>query len=193
MGNSVWRPPTVLPPDIRLRPIVLEDVEALVDLDSDPEVMRYISGGLPTSLEVQRDVVLPRMLSQATPEGLGFFAIERLEADGPTFLGWAHLRRDTFEPSWAELGYRLKREVWGQGIATAVSAHLMGRAFGPLGFETVSARTMPTNGASRRVMEKLGLHFEGEFFFPARNLNGLILPETPGVLYVRQSGEDVAP
>lgn len=168
-----------------LRPITADDVQNLVALDADPEVMHYISGGQPTSEAVYRDVLMPRMLAQATPEGLGFFALELDGADGRRFIGWFHLRRDTFEPSWAELGYRLTRAYWGKGLATQVSAQLMARAFGGLGFETVSARTMPDNRASRRVMEKLGMTCQGDFVFPGRNLNGMILPEVPGVLYTR--------
>jgi len=172
-----------------LRPMTPADLPHLVQLDADPEVMRYISDGQPTPEAVYRDVLIPRMLSQATPEGLGFFALEREEETGRHFMGWFHLRRDTFEPSWAEIGYRLTRACWGRGLATQFSAQLMARAFDVLGFETVSARTMPDNGASRRVMEKLGMTYQGDFSFPARNLNGMILPAVPGVLYTRSRAD----
>ena len=52
-----------------------------------------------------------------------------------------------------------------------------------LGFDVVSARTMPENLASRRVMEKVGLRETGRFVFPARVLPGLVVPEVEGVLY----------
>lgn len=174
----------------RLRLVTSDDCDHLVRLDADPEVMRYISGGEPTSREVMETVILPRMIAAASQPGLGFFAIEVPDGDGWKFIGWAHLRRDTFQPVWAEIGYRLERRWWGQGIATAVSAQLMTRAFETLGFETVSARTMPDNLASRRVMEKLGLRFDSHFVFPARNLNGMRLPEVPGVLYLKHRSRD---
>ena len=168
-----------------LRPLTPDDLDALVALDQDPEVMRYINGGAPTPRALYVDLLLPRMLAQATAPGLGFFAVEASDGD---FLGWMHLRLDSFEPAWAEIGYRLKRAVWGQGLATAASRLLMARAFDALGFQTVSARTTTDNAASRRVMEKIGLRFDSEFEFPARTLPGLVIPAARGVLYKAERG-----
>lgn len=167
-------------PPFQLRPISETDVDALVALDSDPEVMRFINGGQPTPRDLCANVLIPRMLAAATRPGLGFFAVE---SSDQTFMGWVHLRLDSFEPAWAEIGYRLARPFWGQGLATAASRLLARRAFEELSFEVVSARTMPENLASSRVMEKVGLRETGRFVFPARALPGLNLPEVPGVLY----------
>jgi len=164
----------------QLRPITDADLDALVSLDSDPEVMRFITGGRPTPRALYTDLLLPRMHAAATRSGLGFFAVVSPEG---SFMGWVHLRLDSFEPAWAEIGYRLARRYWGQGLATAASRLLARRAFDELGFAVVSARTMPENQGSRRVMEKVGLRETGRFVFPARALPGLDLPEAPGVLY----------
>lgn len=169
--------------DFTLRPLTPEDLDHLVQLDSDPEVMRYITGGQPTPRALYVDLLLPRMLSAATRPGLGFFVIEDA---GGEFMGWAHLRNDRYEPAWAEIGYRLARRWWGRGLATAASRQLMDRAFDALGFDTVSARTVQSNLPSRRVMEKLGLRFAGTFEFPAASLPGLSVPDEPAVLYIRQ-------
>ena len=64
----------------------------------------------------------------------------------------------------------------------------MARAFDELGFQTVSARAMPDNAASRRVMEKVGLRYDSEFEFPARLLPGLVIPAVRGVLYKAERG-----
>ena len=142
---------------ITYRPITPDDVDLLEALDSDPEVMRYITAGAPTPRATIVDAFIPRMLSQATRPGLGFFVVS--DDTGP--LGWAHLRNDTFEPAWAEVGYRLFRKAWGRGVATDIARTLTARAFDELGFSVVSARTLPTNLASRRVMEKAGLVYAG--------------------------------
>ena len=68
--------------------------------------------------------------------------------------------RRTCEP---ELGYRLRREVWGQGYATEGSRALVDKAFGELGVERVYASTMAVNVASRRVMEKAGMRYVRTF------------------------------
>ena len=170
---------TAVPP-FQLRPITVADLAALVSLDSDPEVMRFINGGQPTPRALAAEVMLPRMLAAATRPGLGFFAVESPEG---AFLGWVHLRLDSFEPAWAEIGYRLARPLWGQGVATTASRLLVRRAFEELGFDVVSARAMPENLASRRVMEKVGLRESGRFVFPGRILPGLVVPEVAGVRY----------
>lgn len=167
------------PPGFSLRPLSRGDLDDLVALDADPEVMRFISGGSPTPREVYVDVVLPRWLGQAG-DGLGFFVIEV----GGAFSGWAHLRRDAKEPSYAEIGYRVPRRLWGRGLATAVATHLQQRAW-DLGFRVTCARAASANLASRRVMEKIGMSLAGMFEFPAVDLGAMRLPAMPAVLYTR--------
>jgi RimJ/RimL family protein N-acetyltransferase len=148
-----------------LRPLVSEDEEHLWQLDQDPEVMRFISGGRPTSRETVRDVMLPRML-QVHPQGpeYGFWSAED-RATG-RWVGWFHLRPERLEPFEMELGYRLRREFWGLGLATEGSRALIEIAFRDWGLDRVAARTLVGNRASRRVMEKLGLVLEREFVYP---------------------------
>lgn len=167
---------------LSLRPLRATDLESLLALDADPEVMRHITGGIPASRRLYEEYLLDRLLApgRADPR-LGFFAAE-LEG---RFIGWVHLRPDAEEPAWLEIGYRLRREAWGRGIATRASNALIDaamRAFPGRGF---SARTVPENAASRRVMEKLGFVFAGEGTFPARTVIDLDLPEVPAVLYRR--------
>jgi RimJ/RimL family protein N-acetyltransferase len=57
----------------------------------------------------------------------------------------------------AELGYRLRRAEWGQGLASEAAAALIDWGFMCAGYDKVIASTMAVNQASRRVLEKLGL------------------------------------
>jgi RimJ/RimL family protein N-acetyltransferase len=66
-------------------------------------------------------------------------------------------------PDERELGYRLRREWWGQGLATEGSLALIQLAFTELGARRVWAQTMTVNVASRRVMERCGLRFVRSF------------------------------
>lgn len=156
-------PDTPGPRDIRTARLDLvdftaDDVDLLVELDSDPEVTHFITGGLPTSRHEVVHEVLPALL--AYPErfaaGYGFWkAVERATGE---FVGWFHLRpadgHPTDEP---ELGYRLKRSVWGRGLATEGSRALVDAAFARMGARRVVAETMAVHVASQRVMEKAGL------------------------------------
>ena len=140
-----------------LRRFTGADLDLLVELDGDPEVMRYITGGRPTSREELRDEVLPAFLRYYQRfGGYGFWAA--VEKATGQFLGWFHLRPpEGASPDEPELGYRLRRSAWGKGYATEGSRALIRLAFAELGARRVYAETMVVNRGSRRVMEKAGL------------------------------------
>lgn len=146
-----------------LRRFTEDDVDLLVDLDADPEVMRYINGGMPTSRAEVADEVLPAFLGyyQRYP-GYGFWAA--IEKATGQFLGWFHFRPkpDGYDDE-PELGYRLRRSAWGQGYATEGSRALIDKGFAEFGVQRVFAETMAVNTASRRVMEKAGLRYARAF------------------------------
>ena len=140
-----------------LRRFTGADVGALFELDGDPEVTRFLTGGRPTPREVIRDETLPRFLgSYERFEGFGVWAaIERSTGE---FLGWFEFHPPEGRgPEEAELGYRLRRYAWGKGYATEGSRALIRKGFTELGVRRVVAETMVVNAASRRVMEKAGL------------------------------------
>jgi len=147
-----------------LRRLTTDDVDALVELDSDPAVTRFLTGGKATPREVIEREILPRFLSYYERyRGYGYWAaIEKSSGD---FLGWFALTpEDDAEPDVVELGYRLRRSAWGKGYATEGSRALIRKGFTRLGARRVVANTMTANLASRRVMEKCGLKFERTFF-----------------------------
>ena len=142
-----------------LRRFTLDDLDALEALDADPEVMRYINGGRPTSREELREDVLPFWLS-AYERGDAWGCWAAIDRDDGTFLGWFHLRPGPHDPpDEPELGYRLRRQVWGAELATEGSRALIDKAFAELDACRVYATTMAINIASRRVMEKAGMRF----------------------------------
>ncbi|WP_415953541.1 GNAT family N-acetyltransferase [Streptomyces sp. KLOTTS4A1] len=143
-----------------LRHFTAADAELLIELDSDPAVMRYLSGGAATPPEVIREQHLPRILAgyEKWDGRLGLFAAH--ERDGGSFIGWFILRPAQDGPlDEAELGYRLRQASWGRGYATEGSRALLRKAFTQLGIRMVWADTMAVNHGSRHVMEKLGMTF----------------------------------
>jgi RimJ/RimL family protein N-acetyltransferase len=134
-----------------MRPIAGDDVDRLVELDSDPAVMRYITGGVSTPRDEAERVV-------ARAIGHRWLAFER---DG-TFAGWFGLRPSAARDR--ELGYRLPRACWGRGLATEGAGALVDLAFTRLEAPRVWAQTMTVNRASRRVMERCGLRYVRTFF-----------------------------
>jgi len=148
---------------LRFRRLTPDDAANLFELDADPEVMRYLTGGAGTPLELIESKVLPAMLhAYDSHGGLGWWAAEA--AVSGEFLGWFGLHPpDDAAPSDLELGYRLRRAAWGKGLATEGSRALLDRAFRDFGAARVFARTYEANIASRRVMEKLGMRFVRAF------------------------------
>lgn len=68
------------------------------------------------------------------------------------------------DPSVADLGYRLLRRCWLQGLATEASRALLRHAFETVGIRRVIAQTMAINAASRGVMTSAGLSYVRTYF-----------------------------
>jgi RimJ/RimL family protein N-acetyltransferase len=147
-----------------LRRFAESDVDNLAELDGDPDVMRFITGGKTNSRENIETDFLPAFLAYYQKyDGYGFWAaIEKSSGD---FLGWFHFRpaKKDGHPDEPELGYRLRKAAWGKGYATEGSRALVEKGFRDLGARRVFAQTMAVNKGSRNVMEKVGLKYVRTF------------------------------
>ncbi len=134
------------------------DRDNLFMLEQDPEVMRYINGGNPTPLDGidgDADYLMPR------GNDMGIWVARSKTAN--EFIGWYSLRAHV--DGVAELGYRLRRCVWGRGLALEGANALLALGFSRLGYARIFATTMAVNRASRRVMEKAGLTYVRTRYF----------------------------
>lgn len=157
-----------------LVPLADRHLELEVELDADPEVMRYLGGRART-----RDEVLVsherRMALGSQVDGLGFWmAFTTDEAargstappddDPGDFVGLmmlppAHGPDQPNDPSVCDLGYRLLRRFWRKGLASEASRVLLSHAFETVGQSRVIAQTMAVNAGSRGVMEAVGMRY----------------------------------
>jgi RimJ/RimL family protein N-acetyltransferase len=142
---------------LTLRQFTAADEDDLFQLNSDPAVMRFLTGGKSTPREQIRDEVIPFHLSVYERfDRLGTWAAE--SRDTAEFLGWFHLRPGPgTDVTNLDIGYRLCRAAWNRGYATEGSVALIDMAFTQLGAERVFGHTMTVNTGSRRVLEKCGL------------------------------------
>jgi RimJ/RimL family protein N-acetyltransferase len=141
-----------------LRRFTPADLDLLVELDRDPAVMHFITGGIPHSRAEIESEELPAFLSYYERyDGLGFWAA--IEKETGNFLGWFHFRPEEGDPMHVELGYRLRASGWGKGYATEGSRALIEKGFREMSVQRVIASTMAVHVASRRVMEKAGLRY----------------------------------
>ena len=143
---------------VTLRRFGADGADLLTELDSDPAVMRYLSGGVPTPLEDYRDRGVPGIIAAYDRWAGNFGVFAAYETTGGAFVGWFCLRPERDGPlDEAELGYRLRQTAWGRGLATEVSAALLAKAFTELDVRVVWGETMALNRTSQRVMEKVGM------------------------------------
>jgi RimJ/RimL family protein N-acetyltransferase len=143
------------------RRVVQGDEVLLHELDSEPEVLRFIPRK-PATLDHLKQKTLPAVLRlyDETP-GMGFWVAEEL-ASG-RFVGWFHLKAVKEDPEAGEIGYRLKREFWGAGLATEGSLALIDYGRKTLKLKRITGVAMTENKASIRVLEKCGLRFEKSY------------------------------
>ncbi|GIJ43523.1 GNAT family acetyltransferase [Virgisporangium aliadipatigenens] len=141
-----------------LVPLADEHLDLEVELDSDPEVLRFLFGRARSRDEVA--VAHERRMAAAVPvDGLGNWMAFTPEDD---FVGLMMLP-PTDQPGAAELGYRLLRRHWRQGLASEASRALLAHGFDTVGLARVIATTMTVNTGSRRVMERLGMRYVRTF------------------------------
>ena len=136
------------------RPFTPGDLPLLLDLHSDPQVQRYI-GGMWEAGACQRR--LDQYVADQAAHGVSKW--KAFLKDG-TFVGRAGIS------FWAvtgfELGYSFKRMAWGQGLATEAARAIVGWAWANTAVDRLCGFTEPENLASRRVLEKVGMNYEGE-------------------------------
>jgi RimJ/RimL family protein N-acetyltransferase len=145
--------PTLHTDRLRLEPVTDEHLPLLVELNSDPEVMRFLIGRAATPEETYAEWARRRGAQSDEERGLGYWVgFER-----GTFVGWWSCSAYADDPATAGLGYRLRREAWGRGLATEGCGAMVAHAFAIVGIDRVVAGTMAVNTRSRRVMEKLGM------------------------------------
>ena len=126
-----------------------EDDVAFAELSADPAVMEYL---LP----------LPdwpaRMRAHWEQYGFGQWVVE-IPGEA-IFIGVVGLETVSYDAHFTpaiEVAWRLARVHWGKGYATEAARAALDYGFAQLGLDEIVAITVPANGRSRRVMERLGM------------------------------------
>lgn len=152
---------------LNLRPLTSADLPLFVEMDTDPEVMRYIRDAL---TEDQVEERFRDILDRKDEIFIGFWVIQPQASDTPQ--GWVmlkHLPTDAPTDSKVqhvtegdiEIGYRLRKMAWGNGYATEAARAALNEAFETLGLDKVVAVTDFENMRSRNVLAKIGLNNTG--------------------------------
>jgi RimJ/RimL family protein N-acetyltransferase len=158
---------------IVLRPFTEEDVPAVTQGCQDPEVARWIPVPVPYSEEDARayfaaDRNARAIVDAASGELLGS-------------IGWRIVDQGN-----VQIGYWVKREARGRGVATTALRLLSRWALEKLGSERVQLLAEPGNHASRRVAEKAGFKPEGTL----RHYLDVRGERRDGIMFALVAGED---
>jgi RimJ/RimL family protein N-acetyltransferase len=150
--------PTVLQTDrLLLRTWTLDDVEAAFCIYAHPEVVRFIGGKIDQTPADTRQRVLRRLADQ---EKFGLSLWAAIEKATGQLVGACGLKHLEGGPE-IEVGYHLARHAWGKGYATEGTRACLRHGFGCLRLERIVGIVDPDNLASRHVLEKIGLTYEG--------------------------------
>lgn len=141
-----------------LREWVPDDWKRYKPLATDPRVLRYVGRGEPSPDERIKAFVEGGIELAKKRGWILWPVIHRDDAELIGFCGFA----DGFPPA-VEIGWRLKPEYWGQGLATEIAGAVMEYGWRRFQFDRLIAVIQPANQASIRVAEKLGMTLETTF------------------------------
>jgi ribosomal-protein-alanine N-acetyltransferase len=149
-----------------LREIILSDVDGLFELDSDAEVHKYL-GNEPVRNKEQIEEVILFIRNQYIVNGIGRWAI--VEKNTNNFVGWTGLKLVTElvnkHQNFYDLGYRIIKKYWGQGIATETARAVLDYGFKNLNVDKIYSIVHSENEGSKNVLHKLGFVYQESFDF----------------------------
>lgn len=155
-----------------LRPFTMDDVDESYAMEQDAEVNQYThDGGVKQYDEVEK-LIHTLIHVDYAENGFGRFAVELKETS--EFIGFCGLKRLT-ESQEVDLGYRLKRSHWGQGLATEACRACIDFGFRTLGLDELCAFVLPANARSIRVLDKVGFVFQKEIDFEGETARKYVL------------------
>ncbi|SHN11214.1 Protein N-acetyltransferase, RimJ/RimL family [Duganella sacchari] len=145
-------------PRLSLVPFNDSHLAGLAELNSDPEVMRYIGAGLPFTV-AESQAMIDRVKARWIEHGYSWWAVLR-KSDG-MLIGAATLQPlEGVTGAAPEIGWRFRRDSWGQGYATEAARRVVAYAQ-QLRIPQLLAVAHPDNTASTAVMQRLGMRYRG--------------------------------
>lgn len=149
-----------------LREFLPTDDEALFELDSDPEVHRYLGRKPVRSIEECQQTIAS-IREQYRTHGIGRWAV--IDKQTQTFVGWSGLKFITElinnHVNYYDLGYRFIRAHWGKGFAFESARAALEYGFDSLQLEKIYGMTAVENSASQHVLKKAGLQYIEPFMW----------------------------
>lgn len=150
--------PTLETKRLILRKVRMDDAKDMFHYGSHRDVSLYTTWDRHETLEDTKEFI-QFVLHQYEHKKLAPWGIEYKE--NGTFIGTIDF--GGWEPyhKTAEIGYVISQDYWGQGLTTEAAREVISFGFHHMDLVRIQARCFIENEASARVMEKLGMTFEG--------------------------------
>ena len=148
-----------------LREFEEKDVEGIFKLDSDPAVHEFL-GNKPIKTRAEAEEIVKYITNQYKHHGIGRWAI--IDKETQDFIGWSGLKYEQVvreEFNYYDLGYRLRKEYWGKGIATETAIASLKYGFEKLNLKEIGAAANIHHTASNKILKKVGFQFIETFEF----------------------------
>jgi ribosomal-protein-alanine N-acetyltransferase len=143
-----------------LRELLLSDVDGMFEMDSNPNVHRFVGKKPLTRIDESLDQI-KNIQEQYKKNGIGRWAVILKETN--EFIGWSGIKLITNEinnhQNFYEIGYRFSEKHWGKGYATEAGKAFVAYAFNEMKVEALYAYADEGNENSRKILEKLGLRY----------------------------------
>ncbi|WP_339878166.1 GNAT family N-acetyltransferase [uncultured Algoriphagus sp.] len=139
------------------------DLTAFTAMNADPETMTFFQHPLSKN---ESQALMDRMKRLYADRGHCYFAVDLLESG--VFLGMIGLGTKSFKADFTpcvDIGWRIRKEYWNQGYTTEGAARCLEFAK-EIGINEVYSLASAKNGASIRVMQKIGMKYEADFEHP---------------------------
>ena len=149
-----------------LRELIDTDDVGMFELDSNPEVHRFV-GKKPVQHIDESRLMIENIRKQYIENGIGRWAVILKETN--EFIGWSGIKLIT-EPinnhqNFYEIGYRFIQKHWGKGYATEAGLAFVDLAFNEMKVPFLYAYADSGNSDSRHILEKLGMQYVNSFEF----------------------------
>jgi len=145
---------------LKFREISMQDIDDLFEMDSDPDVHKFIEQN-PVKSKAEIVDVVNLINKQYADNGIARWAV--IDKESGECIGWAGLKYFREElnnhKDFYELGYRFKQKHWGKGYATESSKAIINYGFEVLHLNQIYAITHLENVNSINVLKKLGFEF----------------------------------
>jgi RimJ/RimL family protein N-acetyltransferase len=165
-------------PRLGLRRWRAADIPPFAGMNQDPAVREFF----PNLMTYDESAASVRLIERHFDEyGYGLYAVDLLSTgEFIGFTGFSHPGFDAWFTPCVEIGWRLRKEAWGQGYATEAAQACLSYGWATLGLTKVLSFTAAVNTRSERVMQKTGMTRVGGFEHPGVAMGHVLRPH---VLY----------